>query len=154
MGTIWWLTTDWNSYAVEYYLYFLDRFKTPFVIAVYLCILSNFIEPLIMILVKKRSYLDLLHFPMMVWYAWSVLLTYITGNVKGFFRINMGWFRTPKFLRHQVGDLSHVPASVRAINLCMCLAILGFYFTEGWVFGWFDTFGLLLVPAFLIASTK
>ena len=154
MITVGWIAIRWNSYAVEYYLFMLSQIKVQFVIMVYLCLLSNFIEPLIMIVAKKRAYHDLLHFPMMVWYAWSVLLTYIMGNVKGFFRVNLGWFRTPKFLRHQVGALSGVPSSVRALNLCVCAAILSFYFIEGWMFGWLDSFGILLVPAFLIASTK
>lgn len=154
MATVGWIAMGWNSYAVEYYLYLLSHIKIQFVVLVYLCLISNFIEPLIMIVAKKRAYRDLLHFPMMVWYAWSVLLTYIIGNFKGFFQLNLGWFRTPKFLRNQVGTLSGVPPSVRALNLCVCGAILGFYFIEGWMFGWLDTFGILLVPAFFIASTK
>lgn len=154
MMTILWLTLAWNTYAVEYYLYMLGLAKIPYVILLYWCILSNFVEPLVMILVKKRSYRDLLHVPMMVWYAWSVLLTYGIGNIKGLFGLQMGWFRTPKFIRGRVGHLPRVPASVRALNLCTCVTLLYFYFSEGWVFGWFDTFALLLIPAFLLASLK
>jgi cellulose synthase/poly-beta-1,6-N-acetylglucosamine synthase-like glycosyltransferase len=154
MITIGWLAFGWNSYEVEFYLYILEPVKIPLVLLVYFCILSNFVEPIIMIVAKKRTYRDLLHLPMMVWYAWSVLLTYILGNIKGFFRIDFGWFRTPKFFRHQVGPLSGSPPLIRFLNLCVCTTILGFYFSEGWVFGWFDTFGLLLIPAFLISSFK
>ena len=91
---------------------------------------------------------------MMLWYGWSVMLTYIMANLKGLFRINLDWFRTPKFLRNQVGPLSISPISTRILNLSICVAFIAFYFAEGWVFGWFDTWGLLLVPAFLIASLK
>lgn len=154
MITVLWLIIGWNSYAVEYYLYIIGIFKVPFVILLYLCILSNFVEPLIMILVKKRSYGDLLHLPMTVWYAWSVIPTYVIGNIKGLFGLKLGWFRTPKFLRAHVGHLSSVPSSVRAINLFLCIILLSFYFIEGWVFGWFDEFVLLLIPASLIASSK
>ncbi len=154
MITIGWLTFGWNSYEVEYYLYLLEPVKMPFAFIVYFCILSNFVEPVIMVLVKKKTHRDLFHIPMMIWYAWSVLLTYIIGNIKGFFGINLGWFRTPKFYRDQVGQLSGSPVSIRILNFCVCITILGFYFSEGWVFGWFDTFGLLLIPAFLISSIK
>ncbi len=154
MGTIGWLTYGWNSYEVEYYLYILEPIKIPLVFLVYFCILSNFVEPLLMIIVKKGTYRDLFHLPMMVWYAWSVLLTYILGNVKGFFRINLGWFRTPKFFRNQIVSFSGSPAPIRFLNCCVCATILVFYFSEGWVFGWFDTFGILLIPAFLISSVK
>ena len=154
MATVWWLATGWNSYEVEYYLYLLSFVKIPFVIAIGLCFLSNLIEPFVMIVFKKRSYRDLFHFPMMLWYGWSVMLTYIMANLKGLFGTKLDWFRTPKFLRTQVGPLSSGSISVRIINLSVCIIFMVFYFSEGWVFGWFDTWGLLLVPAFLIASIK
>jgi len=154
MSTVWWLATGWNSYAVEYYLYLLSFVEIPFVITIGICMLSNLVEPFVMIVFKQRSYRDLLHFPMMLWYGWSVMLTYILANLKGLFGIKLDWFRTPKFLRNHIGPLSSGPASVRVLNLCVCVAFIGFYFLEGWVFGWFDTWGLLLVPAFLLASMK
>jgi cellulose synthase/poly-beta-1,6-N-acetylglucosamine synthase-like glycosyltransferase len=154
MTFILWLTMFWNTYAAEYYLYVIGTIKVPFVILVYWCILSNFIEPVVMIVFKKRRCRELLHLPMMVWYQWSLIPTYVLGNIKGLFNLELGWFRTPKFVRDQVGRLPGVPASVRALNLCTCVMILGFYFSEGWIFGWFDEFALLLVPAFLLASLK
>jgi cellulose synthase/poly-beta-1,6-N-acetylglucosamine synthase-like glycosyltransferase len=154
MTTVMWLALAWNTYAVEYYLYTLGIFRVPFIVLIYWCILSNFVESLVMILFKKRSYRDLLHLPMMVWYAWSVLSTYAVGNIKGLFSIKLDWFRTPKFVRGREGHLPCVPASVRALNLCTCVALLYFYFSEGWVFGWFDEFALLWIPAFLLASRR
>ena len=154
MATVWWLASGWNSYEVEYYLYLLSIVKLPFIIVICICLISNLIEPFVMIVFKKRSYRDLLHFPMMLWYGWSVMLTYIMANLKGLFRIKLDWFRTPKFLRNQVGPLLKSPVSVRIVNLSVCATFMAFYFIEGWVFGWFDTWGLLLVPAFLIASMK
>ena len=61
--TILWIALFWNTYSVEYYLYILGMVKVPFVLVVYGCILSNFVEPLVMILVKKRSYREILHLP-------------------------------------------------------------------------------------------
>ena len=154
MATVWWLAAGWNSYPVEYYLYLLSFVKFPFVIVICICFLSNLIQPFVMIVFKRRSYRDLVHFPMMLWYGWSVMLTYIMANLKGLFGTKLDWFRTPKFLRNQVGPLSGGSISVRIVNLSVCAAFMAFYFIEGWVFGWFDTWGLLLVPAFLIASRK
>ncbi len=154
MITVSWLALFWNTYSVEYYLYILGKIKVPFIGIIYWCILSNFVEPLIMILIKKRRYRELLHLPMMVWYAWSVLATYIIGNIKGFLGLNLDWFRTPKFLRSKALHFDSMPISIRILNLTAFAALLGFYFSEGWFFGWFDEFVLLLVPAFLIASFK
>ena len=154
MITVSWLTLFWNTYAVEYYLYILGVMKVPFVVLLYGCIFSNFVEPLLMILFKKRNYWDLMHLPMMVWYAWSVLYTYIIGNIKGLFGVKLDWFRTPKFIRGQADQSNQAPISVRVLNLVTCFAILCFYFSEGWTFGWFDEFALLLIPAFLLASIK
>lgn len=154
MTTMLWLVLSWDTYPAEYYLYILGLFRIPFIALIYWCVLSNIVEPLVMVLVKKRSYRDLLHLPMMVWYAWSVLPTYIMGNIKGLFGLELGWFLTPKFIRSQVSHLPSTPASVRALNLSICVALFGLYFGEGWCFGWFNEFALVLIPAFLLASLK
>ncbi len=154
IATVIWLILDWNSYAVEYYLYVMGRVKGPFLFLLYWCILSNFIEPLIMVIAKKRSYRDLVHLPMMVWYAWSVIPTYVIGNIKGLTGARLDWFRTPKFSRDSTESLPSMPRSVRLLNLLACTAALGIYFSEGWVFGWFDEFSLLIIPAFLLASLR
>lgn len=154
MITVLWLIFAWNSYAVEFYLYTIGLLKIPFIVLIYWCILSNFVEPLAMILIKKRKWQDLLHLPMMVWYAWSVLPTYFIGNIKGLFGSKLDWFRTPKFKRNRVGKLSSVPLPMRALNSCICATLLFFYFCEGWNFGWFDEFALLLIPAFILGSIK
>ena len=154
IATVWWLATGWNSYEVEYYLYLLSFVKIPFVVAISICLSSNLIQPFVMVVFKRHSYRDLFHFPMVLWYGWSVMLTYIAANIKGLFGARLDWFRTPKFLRYQVGPLSSASATVRIVNFSVCVLFVAFYFTEGWVFGWFDTWGLLIVPAFLIASMK
>lgn len=152
--TILWLIAAWNSYAVEYYLYMLGLVKAPFLVLLYLCISSNFVEPIIMILFKKKTYRDIFHLPMMVWYAWSVIPTYVIGNVKGLSGASQSWFCTPKFVRGDVKRLPGIPRTVRLVNICVCVIALGFYFSEAWVFGWFDEFAILIIPAFLIASIK
>jgi len=152
MVTITWIGLRWNSYSVEYYLYVLGSVKLPFVLLIYTCLLSNFVEPFCMILVKKRKVSDLAYLPLMVWYNWSVIPAYALGSIQGFCNISLDWFRTPKFHRRRVGHLPRMPASARAINVCSFVALLGFYFAEGWLFGWFDEFALLLIPAFLLAS--
>jgi cellulose synthase/poly-beta-1,6-N-acetylglucosamine synthase-like glycosyltransferase len=154
IATIAWINLAWNSYAVEYYLYLLGQVKTVFVVLIYWCILSNFVEPGIMIVAKRKTYRDLLHLPMTIWYAWGVLPAYLIGNLKGLFNIKLDWFCTPKFLRNHVTELARLPLSVRVMNGAVCSALLVFYFVQGWSFGWFDEFALLLVPAFLLASVK
>jgi hypothetical protein len=140
---------------VEYYLFALGIIKTPFICLVYFCILSNFVEPLITILFKKRTYRNLFHLPMMIWYAWSVLPTYVIGNIKGIFGYELVWFRTPKFNRSDNTEISlRLPAGIHKINLFASILLFCFYFAEGWFFGWFDEFALLLLPAFLLVSTK
>jgi cellulose synthase/poly-beta-1,6-N-acetylglucosamine synthase-like glycosyltransferase len=67
--TVSWLSVFWNSYEVECYLLLLGYVKTPLVIAIYACVVSNFVEPLVMILAKKRRLRELPHLLMMVWYA-------------------------------------------------------------------------------------
>jgi len=154
MTTVMWLVMAWNSYAVEYYLYVLGNVREPFLFLLYWCILSNFIEPLIMVLVKKRSYRDLIHLPMMVWYTWSIIPTYVIGNIKGLTGVRLDWFRTPKPLRDDTTSLPSMPNFVRILNIFACTIALGVYFSEGWHFGWFDEFSLLIIPAFLLASLR
>ncbi len=152
--TVLWLALAWNTYQVEFYLYVAEKVRIPFTILIYGCVLSNFVEPLVVILVKKRDLLDLLHFPMAVWYAWSALHTYVLGNTKGFLGRHLDWFRTPKYARRQAEKGSHVPASIRLANLFTLIMLVALYFTEGWAFGWKDYFALLWVPAFTLALAR
>ena len=152
--TIFWITLFWNTYSVEYYLYILGLIKLPLVVFIYGCILSNFIEPLIMITCKKRSYRDIIRLPMMVWYAWSILPTYAIGNIKGLFKKRLDWFRTPKFNRNNPKRFRGLPIPIRLLNISIFTTLLCFYFSQGWFFGWFDEFGLILLPAFFLASLK
>jgi cellulose synthase/poly-beta-1,6-N-acetylglucosamine synthase-like glycosyltransferase len=152
--TIFWITLFWNTYSVELYLYLLGLIKLPLVLIIYGCILSNFFEPLIMILIKKRSYRELVRLPMMVWYAWSILPTYAIGNIKGLFSQKLDWFRTPKFQRNSIKSFRGLPISVRLLNISIFTALLCFYFCQGFFFGWFDEFVLILLPAFFLASIK
>lgn len=154
MGVVLWLALRSGSYATEYYLYLVGQWHTPLAWLVYGCILSNLLEPIVMILVKRRRPLDLLHLPMGVWYAWSVLPAYVQGSVKGLLGARTEWFRTPKFVRGQLGPLSRLPIGARAVNGAVCLLLLAMYFVEGWFFGWRDPFALLLVPAFLLATIE
>jgi hypothetical protein len=152
--TVLWLAMAEDSYEAEYYLYFLGIVRRPYVLLLYWCILSNLVEPLVMIMFKKRNYRWLLHLPMMIWYAWSVIPTYIMGNIKGLIGANLDWFRTPKFERGDTRALAAMPFPVRLFNLAACAVLFGFYFLEGSQFGWFDDFALLLIPAFLLAAIR
>ncbi len=154
LATVSWLITCWNTYAVETYLYFLEYVKPLMVTAFYFCVLSNFVEPMIMILAKRRRWQDLCHLPMTIWYGWSVLWTYWIGNLKGLLGARLDWFRTPKFQRDRVGPLGVSPLGIRAANAVMCLALVGLYCSQGWFFGWFDEFALLLLPAFFLGSIR
>ncbi len=150
--TIIWITLFWNTFSVEYYLYLLGLIKLPFVLIIYSCILSNFIEPVIMILAKKRCYNDLIRLPMMVWYAWSILPTYAIGNIKGLCNKKLDWFRTPKYHRKGSERVQGLPTPIRLLNISIFMGLLCFYFAQGLFFGWFDEFVLILLPAFFLAS--
>jgi hypothetical protein len=150
VATILWLAARQNTYSAELYLYVQSEHKAVLLALTYWCVLSNLVEPLVMILVHKRSPRDLLHVPVMIWYTWSVVPTYVVGNLKGLLRADLRWFHTPKFVRGHTGRLPGIPTPVRLFNLSLCLVLFALYFTEGWLFGWFDEFALLLLPAFLI----
>ena len=152
--TVAWIGRFWNTYSVEYYLYVMEFCRIPFVVLVYLCVFSNFIQPLITILFKRRTYSDLIHLPMSIWYAWSNLITYFIGNIRGLFRLNLDWFCTPKFIRGREEKRAGMPLSIRILNFCLFVAFLSFYFYEGWAFGWIDGFSLLWLPAFFLANTS
>jgi cellulose synthase/poly-beta-1,6-N-acetylglucosamine synthase-like glycosyltransferase len=154
MGVVAWLALGAGTFGVESYLYLVGTWRVPLLWIVYACILSNLFEPLVMILIKKRRPGELLHVPMGVWYAWSVLPAYVQGTVKGLLGARIDWFRTPKFIRGQLGVLSRLPPMARAVNGAACLMLLTMYFVEGWAFGWRDPFALLLVPAFLLATIE
>jgi cellulose synthase/poly-beta-1,6-N-acetylglucosamine synthase-like glycosyltransferase len=152
MATVAWLVAGWNSYAVETYLYWLGRIKLLFVALIYFCLLSNFVEPVVMVLAKTRMPRDLLHLPMMVWYAWSVIPTYALGNLEGLVGRGRTWFRTPKFRRAQSLPAIQTPASSRIFHFATACVVASLYWFEAFTFGWFDGFALLIVPAFVLAA--
>lgn len=154
IGTVLWLTLGWNTYQVEFYLYLAESVRIPFTILVWACVLSNFVEPLVSVLFKKRDYWDILHLPLTLWYAWGVLHTYVMGNAKGFFGRRLDWFRTPKIPRRETIKFSPAPVPIRFVNLITLIVLIALYFTEGWSFAWKDYFALLWVPAFLLAVAK
>jgi cellulose synthase/poly-beta-1,6-N-acetylglucosamine synthase-like glycosyltransferase len=146
-----WLTLQAGSYRVEYYLSIVEKWQVPIFAAIYGCVLSNLLGPILMILAKKRRPLDLVYVPMGQWYAYSVLFTYVVGSVKGLLGIKAGWFLTPKFIRGQVGSRPRRQTTIRLVNAGTCAVLLVSYSLEGWTFGWRDLFALLLIPAFLLA---
>ncbi len=148
-----WLTTEWNTFAVEMYLLRLAQIKEPFLIILYACVIANFLEPVIMVF-KSRKLKDIFLLPMMIWYAWGVLPTYVIGNLKGLFSVYLGWFRTPKYNRKQTKFNKRTPSIVRIVNTSILLALIIFYFVEGYFFGWIDVFAIILIPSFILASIK
>lgn len=154
IATVWWLNLAAGSFEVDYYLYLLSRGGWPLIAFVYLCIASNLVEPLVMIVVKKKQWSDLAHLPMAIWYAWSVLLSLAWGSVKGLAGINLDWFRTPKYLRQKVGKSHGPPLVTRLANILFFLSLLSFYWLEGWSFGWHDPFAILLIPAFFLGAIE
>jgi len=151
VATVLWLTLEAGTYPVEYYLSIVQKWQLPLFVTIYACVLSNLFGPVIMVLAKKRQPLDLLHVPMGQWYAYSVLLTYVVGSVKGLLGIKAGWFLTPKFIRGQLGVRPNRQRKMRLMNAGICVVLLLSYSLEGWAFGWRDPFALLLIPAFVLA---
>ncbi len=154
MLTCVWLAAAWNSYGAELYLYTLGQFSVVFCILIYWCLLSILVEPVIMILFKKKTAIELCHLPMMVWYAWSVIPTYVIGNIKGLAGLSQGWFRTPKVVRGQATPESSIPLALRIINVAAVAAAIAYYFSQLWVFGSYDLFAVLMIPAFILAAVQ
>jgi len=152
-ATVLWLATAQGTFEVEYYLYLIQDWRWLLIFGVYACVGSNFVEHLVMI-GRRRSWADLFHLPVGIWYGWSVLPAYVQGNVKGLLGAPAAWFRTPKYRRQDTSVFSRLPTMTRTVNLTIFLAVVSFYFYEGWQFGWRDPFALLLVPAFLLAVTE
>jgi hypothetical protein len=153
-ATLLWLFIERDTYPTEYYLYLVEQGWTPLILVTYFCLFSNFMENIVMIVVKKRRYGDLLHLPMSVWYAWSVIVTYFVGNLKGLCGIRMDWFLTPKFLRGYIVTFPVVPLTIRAGKFLLFVTMIAIYFMEGVVFGWGDIFALLWIPALLLAAIE
>lgn len=151
IATVLWLTLQAGTFQVEYYLSILEKWHIQVFAIIYACVLSNLLTPIIMILVKKRRPLDLVHLPMGLWYAYSVVLTYVMGTVKGLLKIKAGWFLTPKFVRGEMGTVQRHHGRMRLMNAGLCALLLVSYSLEGWNFGWRDPFALLLIPAFVLA---
>ena len=154
MLTCTWLSLAWNSYGVELYLHAFGQFHVVFGVLLYWCLLSNLVEPTIMIVFKKKATIELCHLPMMVWYAWSVIPTYVIGNIKGLTGISQDWFRTPKVVRGQAAPPSRIPPMLRIINVAAVAAAIAYYFSQMWVFGGYDQFAILVIPAFILAAVQ
>lgn len=150
VATVLWLTLEAGTYPTEYYLSIVEQWQIPLFVTIYACVLSNLLGPVIMVLAKKRRLLDLVHVPMGQWYAYSVLLTYVVGSMKGLLGIKAGWFLTPKFIRGQPGVRSKRQIKMRLMNAGICAVLVLSYSLEGWTFGWRDPFALLLIPAFVL----
>jgi len=151
VATVLWLTLQAGTYQVEYYLSIVEKWQIPLFVTIYACVLSNLLGPVIMVLAKKGKPLDLVHVPIGQWYAYSVLLTYVVGSVKGLLGVRAVWFLTPKFIRGQLRVRPRRQAGMRLMNAAMCAVLLLSYSLEGWIFGWRDPFALLLIPAFVLA---
>jgi cellulose synthase/poly-beta-1,6-N-acetylglucosamine synthase-like glycosyltransferase len=151
VATVFWLTFRAGTYPVEYYLSILERYQTALFATVYACVLSNLLGPIVMIVLKRRKWVELIHLPIGQWYAYSVLLTYVGGSIKGLLRLRANWFLTPKFIRGESGVWRRRPMRMRVINGGVLLLLVVSYSLEGWMFGWRDVFALLLIPAFALA---
>ena len=151
VATVVWSTLQAGGYQAEYYLSIVERWQLPVFLTIYSCVLSNLLGPVIMVLAKKRRLLDLIHVPIGKWYAYSVLLAYVVGSVKGLLGMKAGWFLTPKFIRGQSAVRPRRQATMRLMNAGFCAALLLAYSLEGWTFGWRDPFAILLIPAFMLA---
>ena len=152
--TVSWVIIGWNSFAVEYYLYIMQICQIPIVILIYMCVMSTLLGPILMIAFHKRRFSDLIYIPLAVWYAASIVSTYLIGNLNGFFHRQTEWFRTPKYCR--AGFIQHVtqPIATKILNQIVLGIVALFYFVEGWAFGWIDLFAMLWIPALIIASTE
>ena len=120
--TILWLTLQSGTYQTEYYLSLVERWQLPVFLVVYMCVLSNLLGPVLMILAKKRRPLELVYVPMGQWYSYSVLFTYVRGTVKGWLGSRDEWYVTPKLIRGQSGMRSSRKVGMRLINAGACSA--------------------------------
>jgi cellulose synthase/poly-beta-1,6-N-acetylglucosamine synthase-like glycosyltransferase len=151
-GTFAWLSIASGSYTSEYYLYLIQRWRQPLTAIIYACLLSNFMEPIAMILVKKRTWLDLLHLPMAVWYAWGTTPTYAAATIRGIFGKSLDWYRTPKYARDKKHPRDPLPALWRIVHVILAVVCLLLFGATASQSGWFDPYAYLWIPAFVLVS--
>jgi cellulose synthase/poly-beta-1,6-N-acetylglucosamine synthase-like glycosyltransferase len=91
-----------------------------------LALFSN-VLPLLVGVLKKREWLNLLYIPAASWIALSVVHTYAIANIKGFRNVAQTWFVTPKTNRQKGAVKVRGARWVRALNLVTLLLLVATY---------------------------
>jgi cellulose synthase/poly-beta-1,6-N-acetylglucosamine synthase-like glycosyltransferase len=143
-----------GSYPAEYYLYLLQSWEVPVACAVYMCLVSNFVEPLVMILAKKRNFSDLSHLPMAIWFAWGTVPTYAVATLRGLFGKGPVWFRTPKYARNGARPGTRLPPLLRAIHVVLVLIVIALYWFSESSTGEISMYAFLWIPAFVVVALQ
>jgi len=139
-----------GSFEAEQYLLLIEKHNFPITCLILYCLLSNFPQLLITTLLRKRSWRDLVNLPMTIWYSWSLLPTYITGNLRGILGIQMDWFKTPKYVRGSVDSLFKWRFEIRPLAFLLVILMSAFYYIEGMALGGMDFFAFLWIPALFL----
>ncbi len=127
---------------------------------VLLATLASSALPLVVTVVKKREWINLLYLPMATWLAYSVLHTYALASIGGWRNTRQTWVVTPKTNRRQVTVAVRSARWMRLLNLATLALLLLTYL--GSLHGSGDrseqvlitAFALLWIPSLTIATLK
>jgi cellulose synthase/poly-beta-1,6-N-acetylglucosamine synthase-like glycosyltransferase len=127
---------------------------------VLLLFLFSNVLPLLVAVVKKREWLNLLYIPLACWIALSVVHTYAIANIKGFRNVAQTWFVTPKTNRQKGAVAVRGAIRIRALNLATLLLLAATYLSAlhgdptTTALALVTVYALLWLPSMIIASVK
>jgi len=143
------ITAKVDSIAISQYQYYLERITVPYSTVLFAALASNFVAPL-MVIIKKKDYLNFLAMPYATWLSWSVLHTYFLANIKGFFGVKAEWSLTPKTNRKIVNLKTKWHLGIKLANLATLLMLFTIYSIEWYELGWTDIYAFFWVPALIV----
>ena len=85
------------------------------------------VAPLVVTVVKKREWINLVYIPAACWIALSVVHTYAIANIKGFRGRAQAWFVTPKTNRRKGTVTVRAARRIRALNTVTLVALVATY---------------------------
>ncbi|MBI4146148.1 glycosyltransferase [Candidatus Woesearchaeota archaeon] len=147
--SLFFLSANTDNYQAVLYRYYLQYIGLPYTILLFLALASNFL-PLLITIVKKKEYENLIFIPYATWLSWSLLHTYFIANIKVFLRKRQNWFLTPKTNRKNIRiqlKKSHTLKIANAATLAMLITV---YWLEWSKLGWLDPYAFFWIPSLVV----
>lgn len=143
-----WIIIWPESYQANLYVLYMSRIALPYTILLLLALASNFL-PMLITIVKRRTFHELPFVLLSTWLSWSMLHTYFWANVKGLLGIKSDWFKTPKTSGKRIRvSTRHNPfrIAVNMVTLCLFIAL---YALEWYTYGWINPYAYFWIPAMM-----